>query len=120
MTYFFDTSVLIEMIKGTPAFAELSEEEITTSILNLAELHYLLLRDFNKRTADYWRRKLEDAAFPVDSNLCFAAMELRLKHRARKLSFIDCLSYCTSQEHGRVFLTKDTGFRGFKNVRMMV
>ncbi|MEK6852302.1 MAG: PIN domain-containing protein, partial [Nanoarchaeota archaeon] len=63
MKYFFDTYAIIEIIKENPNYNRFKDEEIITSILNLGELYYALLRDFNKYKADEWYEKLKNVNF---------------------------------------------------------
>ena len=49
--YFLDTYALVEIIKGNPKYKEFSNHDLHTSIFNLYELYYNLLRDFDEKIA---------------------------------------------------------------------
>ena len=45
--YFMDTYALIEITKGNKNYEKFIDMPLSTSVLNLYELYYILLRDFN-------------------------------------------------------------------------
>ena len=51
-TYFFDTYALIEIVKGNVNYSKFKNSKVVLSILNLAEFHYKILKDFNSKLAD--------------------------------------------------------------------
>lgn len=119
MRYFFDTYALIEILKENPAYKAYAEQEIVTSILNIGEFHYALLRDFNKRVAGEWSTRLGKVALGVDKDTVVRAMEFRFYHRKKSLSFVDCAGYILAKERGMKFLTGDEDFRDIPNVEFV-
>jgi len=119
MAYFFDTYILVELVKGNRRFQRFEAEEVKTSHLNMGELYYALLRDYNKKTAQHWHRQFADFLLPASLTVILRAMELRFAHRRRGFSFIDCVGYELAKEYGLVFLTGDRAFKGLENAEVV-
>jgi len=117
MRYFFDTYAIIEIIRETKSYEKYGDEEIITSILNIGELYYILLREHGKETANYWYEKLKSIAIQVDIEAVIKAMNFRSAKKEKHLSFIDCVGYILAKEMGLEFLTGDGGFKGIENVQ---
>ena len=64
--YFFDTYAIIEIIKGNPAYANFKYSKMVITIFNLVELHYKLIRDFNKHIASKILYEYSDYVIDVD------------------------------------------------------
>jgi len=119
MGYFFDTYAIIEIIKENKNYEKYKEEIITTSILNLGELFYFLLRTYGKTTANSWYKQLENTAFSISAGVVIDAMKFRFKNKKLKLSFVDCVGYILSKEHGLKFLAGDPAFKNMENVEFV-
>lgn len=117
MKYFFDTYAIIEIIRENKVYEKYKDEEIVTSILNIGELFYILLREHGRETASYWYEKLKSIAMQVDIETVIKAMDFRFMHRRKKLSFIDCVGYILAKERNLKFLTGDPGFKDMENVQ---
>ena len=117
MKYFFDTYAIIEIIREKASYEKYKDEEIITSILNLGELFYTLLREHGRETAVNWYEKLQNIAIQADAETIIKAMEFRFAHRKRQLSFIDCVGYILARERSLKFLTGDPGFKGLEDVQ---
>lgn len=116
MKYFFDTYAIIEIIKESKAYEPYLDEEITTSLLNVGELYYSLIKEYDKKTADYWAVKLEYCCLDFDVRVITEAMDFRFKSKPKKFSFIDCVGYIMSKRNKLVFLTGDKEFEYIPNV----
>ena len=119
MNYFFDTYAIIEIIKENKHYEKFLDEELLTSILNVGELYYALLRDFGKKTAKQWQEKLKQTVLSPNLDDIVKAMEFRFKNRGKNLSFIDCVSYVMAKENKMKFLTGDKEFEGMDNVEFV-
>ena len=117
--YFFDTYALFEIIGSNENYLKFSDEEIVTSILNLGELYYGLLKSHNKKIALYWFNKFKNYATPISDESIRKAMDFKFENRKKSFSFIDCAGYATAKEHGLVFLTGDNEFKGMENVEFV-
>ena len=118
MKYFFDTYAIIEIIEDNRNYEEYKEEEIITSILNVGELYYALLKK-NAEAAEIWYEKLKQSAVLVDVEIIKKAMKFRFENKNKKFSLVDGAGYIIAKERGLRFLTGDEGFRGFENVEFV-
>lgn len=116
MKYFFDTYAIIEIIRESEAYKPYLDEEMTTSLLNVGELYYSLIRECDKKTADYWATKLECCCLDFDVQVIMEAMDFRFKSKPKKFSFIDCIGYVMAKRNELVFLTGDKEFEDMPNV----
>ncbi len=119
MDYFFDTYAIIEIIKENTKYEKYKEEIIVTSILNLGELYYSLLKQYGEEAASLWYKKLENTTLPIDSDAVIDAMQFKFIHRKLSLSFIDCVGYILAKRHGLQFLTGDKAFKNIENVEFV-
>ena len=117
MAYFFDTYALIELLKKNPAYERFIEEPVNTSVLNLGELQYCLLKKgINKDIIDSWYERLRSSCIEIDAEYVKKAMYFKFENKSKSFSFIDCIGYITSRENGLVFLTGDKEFKGLDSV----
>lgn len=119
MSYFFDTYAIIEIIKENKNYLKFLNEEIITSILNIGELYYALLKDFDESTAEEWKNRLEKSTLLIDLDIVIKAIKFRFKHKAKKLSFVDCIGYILANENNIKFLTGDKQFEDLPNVEFV-
>lgn len=119
MKYFFDTYAIIKIIGENKNYEKYKEEEIVTSILNIGEVYYILLREKGEETADYWHKMLKQSAFLVDIDTIIKAMKFRFENKSKKFSFIDCVGYIIAKDKRLRFLTGDKSFENFENVEFV-
>lgn len=119
MIYFLDTYAMIEIIKGNKNFADFLEEDFFTSIFNLYELYYALLRDYNELTARKFFKEFQQGIVSVDEKDIFEASKFKFKFYKKKLSYADCLGYVMALRQGVKFLTGDNEFEDFENVEFV-
>ena len=119
MGYFFDSYAIIEIIRENENYLRFKDEEIITSILNLGEVYYYLLKDKDAGTADSWHYLLIKSAMLVDSDIVVKAMKFRFENKTKKFSFVDCVGYVIAKDKGLNFLTGDKGFENFENVEFV-
>ena len=117
--YFFDTYAIIEIIKENKNYASYKNEIIITSILNLGELYYSLLKSFNKKTADEWKSRLDKSLLLIDTDIIVEAMLFRHNNKNKNFSFIDCVGYILAEKNNLRFLTGDMEFEGMENVEFV-
>ena len=65
MKFFLDTYALVEISKGNKNFEKYIDSDVMTLKLNIAELYYSILVDFNDKTADYFFKKFSNLAFAL-------------------------------------------------------
>lgn len=119
MKYFFDTYAIIEIIRENKNYEKYKEEELVTSILNIGEMYYVLLKEKGEEVANYWYELLKQSAFLVDIETIIKAMKFRLENKAKKFSFIDCVGYVSAKDKGLRFLTGDKAFENLENVEFV-
>jgi len=119
MSYFCDTYALIEIFNGNPNYEKFKEQGIYISLMNFYEFYYILLRDFNEKTAEYWRNKLDLVLIEITEEDVIEASKFRLKNIKKKLSFIDCLGYALALKGNIKFLTGDSKFENMKNIEFV-
>ncbi|MBS3163556.1 PIN domain-containing protein [Candidatus Woesearchaeota archaeon] len=117
--YFFDTYAIIEMIKGNENYSKFKNAKMITAILNLIELHYALLKDFNEDKANYFLEKYSNYVIGLDIGIIKEANKFRLKNIKKKISTADSIGYVLSIKNGIKFLTGDQEFEGLENVEFV-
>jgi len=119
MKYFFDTYAIVEIIRENKNYEKYFEEEVITSVLNLGELYYSMLREKGENEADKWYEKLKQSIFMVNPEVIRKAMKFRFDNKNKNLSFIDCVGYKLAEEKGLIFLTGDKEFKELPNVEFV-
>jgi len=119
MRYFFDTYAIIEIIRKNESYEKYKEEEVATSILNVGELYYYLLKEKDEKLADFWYEKLKQTAVLVDIETVKKAMKFRFENKVKTFSFIDCVGYVIAKDRDLIFLTGDEGFKDIENVEFV-
>jgi len=119
MKYFFDTYAIIEIIRKNKNYEQYFEEEIVTSVLNLGELYYSLLREKGEKEANDWYEKLKQTTLTVNAGVIRKAMKFRHNNRNKNFSFIDCVGYKIAEEKSLIFLTGDKEFEDLHNVEFV-
>jgi len=117
--YFFDTYALVEIVKGNPRYAAFKHVKIAVTVFNLVELHYKVLRDFDKKIADRLLDEYKETLMEVDAETIKEASEFRLLHRRKDISFADAIGYIAARRAGLKFLTGDKQFKGMRGVEFV-
>lgn len=119
MKYFFDTYALVEIINQNQSYIKFADEIIITTSLNISELYYYLLINYNQQTADYWIKNLNLQFFNITSEIAVESARFRYKYKKMKLSYADCIGYILSLRNNLKFLTGDRQFKNMKNVEFV-
>jgi uncharacterized protein len=115
--FFFDTYAFFEIIEQNPNYKKYETNiSIITTKLNLMELHYGLLKDYGKETADYYYNEFLKFVAPFDNEIIKESNYFRFEHKKKKLSYIDCLGYTIAKKRKVKLLTGDQGFEALENV----
>ena len=120
VTYFFDSYAFFELIQGNQNYTPYTEHiAIVTTKLNLMELHYGLLKRFNKQVADNYFDELSQFTIEIDDSVFKQASEFRFLHKNKDLSYVDAIGYILSKMRGIKFLTGDRQFEKLDNVEFV-
>ena len=119
MRYFFDTYAITEIIEDNKNYEKYKEEDVITSILNVGELYYSLLKKNVQATAETWHEKLKQSALLIDAEIIKAALKFRFENKTKKFSFLDCVGYVLAKEKNLMFLSGDEGFKNMENVEFV-
>ena len=120
VSYFFDTSALIEIVKENPHFEPYKRNVgIILTRLNLMELYYFYLRERNPLEGKKAYTKLLNFTAPYSNDTIQRAVEFRFQHKNKKFSYVDCIGYMIAKERSIKFLTSDSGFKGMDNVEFV-
>jgi len=116
---FADTYAFIEMIKGNPTYQPYTDLQVITTLPNLIELYYYLLREFNMTTADRYLTGYSEFLTSITVPCIRYGMQFKLTHRKDKLSYVDCIGYARALQLGIPFLTGDSKFKDKPNVEFV-
>lgn len=114
-----DTYALVEISIGNPKFTVLQESPIVIHELTLVEFYSVILRQYNKMTADYWINKLYPYVQKCDLPLLIKGAIFKVENPKKNYSFFDAIGYVFARENNFVFVTGDEGFRGVKGVEFI-
>src|SRR3989338_901241 len=84
---------------------------VITTILNLMELHYILLSTCGNEVADVHFNRLFLFVMSISNEIIKEANKLKLLHNKRELSYIDCIWYYIAHSRSMKFLTGDKQFK---------
>jgi predicted nucleic acid-binding protein len=120
--FFLDTYAIIEYLRGNPRFARYVEgRDWVTSLLNLMETYYAVLRDNSEDDAERVWLVFRDRAVGLADEDVKAGMKTRLALRARglDLSYADAVGYHLAQRVHAKFVTGDAAFSRLPHVEFL-
>ena len=121
-SYFLDTFAMVEYLGGNPRYSRYVDEgRWSTSLLNLAELYFVSLRDHTQDYADKVFLAFHRNLAEVSDEDVKEGMKTRLRLKARRidLSYADAIGYSIALRMGSEFLTGDTAFKGMNGVEFV-
>jgi len=119
MNYFLDTYALIEIARGNEKFEKFLDSELFTSVLNLYEFYFVLLRDFNEEIAREFFYQFKPRLIQIRAEHIFKASRFKLDNLKKQFSYADCLGYVIAMGYGLRFLTGDREFENLDNVEFV-
>ena len=119
MKYFFDSYAIVELIKGNPNYARYTQEEVTLTIFNLAEIYWVALNRLGEEAAEEVYNQYKPSVIDIDDDIIKRAVKFRKQHKNKNLSYTDCIGYVYSLKNNMVFLTGDSAFEDFENVEFV-
>lgn len=119
MRYFLDTYAMIEIVKGNTSYDQYVDADLFTTLLNLYELYYNLLRDHGETTAKTFFTEFSRFLMPMEEKHIFSASVWKLAHRRIAFSYADALGFSIAQAEGMLFLTGDKEFKRMTSVEFV-
>lgn len=98
-----------------------NSDKLSTSILNLMELYFHILRDAGENIAENSYAQFKQFDLPLTDNDVKSAMQLRLRLKATRLdiSYADAIGYSMARRIGAKFLTGDLAFKSLSGVEFV-
>lgn len=118
MTYFFDTYAIIELMIGNSSYDKYKNFPVKISILNIAEIYSIILRNKSKDEADKWLRNYNFELLEISPKAMAKAVHFRFTCR-NNISLTDAVGYIISLENNLRFLTGDKQFENMPNVEFV-
>lgn len=118
--YVYDSYAIIEYLKDNASFVRYFEEfQGMTTMFNLVEVYYCMLREEGKERADVAFDTFYPMLIQPPTKTLTRAMILKLKHKKKKLSYADCIGYQLALDRDLKFLTGDQQFKEMDNVEFV-
>lgn len=117
--YFYDTYAIIEILEENGNYLDFKEEVITTSVLNLFEVYYYLLRIYNERTADFWINNFNFNFLEIEPKIIVKSSKFKFDYKKENLSLVDCVGYILALKNNLKFLTGDEKFENKEKVEFV-
>ncbi len=118
-SYFFDSYAILEIIFGNENYTKYKDCKITTTKLNLMEIHYKLLRELDEYQANLFLEEYSKYVIDFDNKIIRDSSVFKLLYKERNLSMTDCIGYVISLRLGIKFLTGDKQFTDIENVEFV-
>lgn len=115
VAYFFDTYALFGIINGNKNYLPYTNCGIVLTKLNLIELYYGLIRDFDETIANKYFTYFRPYCIDIDNEDIKYLVKVKLNNK--KLSYCDALGYTISLRLNIMFLTGDKEFESMDNVQ---
>ena len=116
--YFYDSYAIIEFLNGSPVYRPFFlEHDGVTTLYNVMEVCYIVLRDQGKEKAKKALDLLSSLVIHPTLDDAALAVTFRFANKEKRFSYADCLGYILARRLGRRFLTGD--FAGLPNVELV-
>ena len=120
ISYFFDTYALIELYKGNQQYLKYrSGIKVFTNKLNLMEFAAFLIREKRDSEISEMFRDLSKYNLDYNDAVLIGAAKMKIRHKSKYLSYIDCIGYLIAAKNKIRFLTGDEKFRNMANVEFV-
>lgn len=117
---FWDTYAFVKMLEGNEDYLNYTQKSsVITTILNLMELHYVLIKTHNRRIADFYFNRFRNNVVEISDDVIIKANTFKFLMKSKKLSYVDCIGYVLAKEMGIKFLTGDGGFEELSDVEFV-
>ena len=119
MDYYFDTYAIIELIKLNPDYNRFDGLKIVTSVMNLAEIYNIFLKDKGRKDADEFFEVCNFKFLEISPKIMVEAVRFRYENRKGNVSLTDSVGYVLALDHKLKFLTGDRQFEKLPNVEFV-
>ncbi len=117
---FYDTYALYAIATGEESYRDFVKGfSIVTTLMNLYELYYLLVKEGKKELAEEFFNRLVNNCVDIKPENVKESAKFRFREIKRKLSYLDCLGYIVAKDIDVKFLTGDSGFEELPNVEFV-
>ena len=118
-TYFFDTYAIVEIIRGNENYKEYIKKNAILTQLNIFELFYGLIKDFDVEFANKIIDKYYISVVGYGKGIIKEAVLFKLENKKKNLSMTDCVGYFVARKINVKFLTGDKEFKDLENVEFI-
>ena len=120
--FYLDTYAIIEFLRRNSRYREyFKSRALSTSVMNLAELYFVVLRERGEAAADethsafrHFQVEITDA--DVKNGMI---LRMRLWSKNLRLSYADGIGYAMAERLRVRYLTGDSAFKGMPNVEFV-
>lgn len=119
MKFFLDTYALIEIVRGNKYYKKYLDYDLYTTIFNLYEFYYNLLKSYDEENAKNIFYKFYPFLIQIENKHIFSASRLKLEYKKFDISYTDALGYAIAKENQMKFLTGDKEFKNMPNVEFV-
>ncbi len=117
-TYFFDTHVIVEVLRQNTNYKNYTKHSFVTSKLNLFEVYEILLKYYSQEIADNFLEEYYPFARDFNKQVIRKAVLFKKRWHS-KLSMTDCIGHTIANKLGILFLTENIKFKGAENVEFI-
>ncbi|MFT4343548.1 MAG: hypothetical protein ACMXYE_02265 [Candidatus Woesearchaeota archaeon] len=117
--YCLDTYALWEIMKGNKKYLDVVLSNFVITDWTLVEFYKTLIKEYDKRTAEYWLRKFKPYTITVNINILKKAVDFHHEHKKNAISLFDAVGYIFSVENKMEFVTGDKEFRNKPQVNFI-
>lgn len=114
---------MMEYLGGNKSYLKYfaSSSKLKTSLLNLMELYFHILRDAGEMAAENSYMQFKQFVVHLSDEDIKNAMKLRLRLKSRRwdISYADAVGYTMAERLGARFLTGDQAFKDLSNVEFV-
>ncbi len=120
MNFFYDSYAFIEYLNGNVQYKPYFEQHTgITTIFNVVEVYYSILRDQGKYAAAEFLPIILSLVVNVDGEVVQKAMEFKLLHKKKDISYTDSIGHQIATERHILFLTGDIQFKNMPQVEFV-
>ena len=110
---------MLEIVKCNASYKKYLDDELYTTILNLYEFYYNVLKDHEEKVAMEMFYRFYGFMMGIEDEEIFLASSFKLQQRKQRISYVDALGYVIARNNNMRFLTGDKEFKDMPNVEFV-